>query len=92
MVDNSEYILDEARQDGDSLRLDLFYPRSEGNIKHFIIGLVDVRAANSIRVSYDFERDGWKIERPTKFEWDVNDSVCDPEWKEVAFVSEEVEG
>jgi hypothetical protein len=88
MNDIAEYILDEAIQNGDELHLDLFYPRSEDNIKHFVIGLEDIRAAQSIRVSYDFERDGWKIEKATKFEWGVNDLVCDPEWKEVAFIKE----
>jgi len=51
-----------------------------------VLNLVDVRAADPIRVSYDFERDGWKIEQSSVFEWDANDRECDPCWREVAFV------
>jgi gentisate 1,2-dioxygenase len=47
---------------------------------------MDVRAADSIRISYDHERDGWKIEQASTFEWEANDTVCDPDWQEVAFV------
>lgn len=75
------------RQFGDELHIDLWYPRNEDeSIKRFVIGLVDVRAADGIRVSYDFDRDGWKIEQASTFSWDAEDSVCDPDWQEVAFV------
>lgn len=39
----------------------LSYPRCENNPKAIEIVLSDVRAADDIRVEYDFERDGWKI-------------------------------
>ena len=71
---------------GDEFHIDLCWPRIEGNIKAFIIQLMDVRAADSIRVSYDFERDGWRIDQASIFEWDSSDEVCDPGWREVAFI------
>lgn len=73
------------------LHLDLWYPRvepirNETKVKALQIGLMDVRATDDIRVSYDFERDGWKIEQASIFSWDVDDEICDPDWQEVAFV------
>lgn len=75
-----------ARVHGDTVAIDLFYPRIEA-IKHIQVGLVDVRAADSIRIHYDFERDGYVIEQASTFEWDGNDATCDPDWQEVAFVT-----
>lgn len=66
--------------------VNLCYPRIDGNSKHVEVGLIDVRAADSIRVSYDFDRDGWKIEQALKFQWDTDDTICDRDWQEVAFV------
>ncbi len=53
---------------------------------HIQIGLMHVRAADNIRVSYDFDRDGWKIQQAQVFSWEIDDKDCDPLWKEVAFV------
>lgn len=80
-------ILQDARRRGDGLEINLWYPDAEDDtIRNFIIGLVDVRAADDIRVSYDKKRDGWKIEQASTFSWDAADKVCDPDWQEVAFV------
>jgi len=49
------------------------------------VGLVDVRAADSIRISYDFKRDGYVIKQASKFEFEIG-GVMDADWKEVAFV------
>lgn len=70
------------------LCIDIEYPRNEGNIQSLEIGLSDVRAADSIRVSYDFDRDGWKIEQASKFSWDNPEApdFGDADWKEVAFI------
>jgi len=66
--------------------VDLCYPRSEDERPNAVeVGMMCVRAADSVRVSYDFERDGWKIEQATRFCWEV-DEEPDPAWKEVAFV------
>lgn len=73
------------------LHLDLFYPRAEQDPPNLQcdsveIGLCEVRAADSILVRYDFERDGWSILQASTFEWEAEDTVCDPDWQEVAFI------
>ena len=47
---------------------------------------MDVRAADNIRISYDYDRDGWVVEQSSIFEWDADDEECDEDWQEVAFV------
>lgn len=79
-------ILDGAKLYRDGLEINLIYPRNEDSIKHLLIGLMDTRAADDLRISYDFERDGWKIEQSSIFSWDCDDEVCDPDWQEVAFI------
>jgi hypothetical protein len=67
--------------------IDWFYPEIYDDTKsHLILGLVHIRAADSIRISYDSKRDGWAIEQASIFKWDGNDKICDPCWKEVAFI------
>ena len=70
----------------DELHMDLWYPRLEGKIKKIELGLMDVRAADSIQIEYDFDRDGYSIKQASIFEWDGDDEVCDPDWREVAFI------
>ena len=65
---------------GETAYVEFFYPRTPNHVKTIEIGLEDVRAADNIRVSYDFERDGWKIEQASR------DMVDDEDWQEVAFV------
>ena len=85
--ETTDIILRDAQRYGESLHVDLWYPRNDtSTVKSIVIGLMDVRAADGIRVSYDFERDGWKIEQASTFEWDAEDEICDPDWQEVAFV------
>lgn len=84
-------IIQEAVVYGDELHIDLFYPGGHepgcGEPKSVVLGLCDVRAADDIRLSYDFERDGWKIEQASCFVWGEDDETnCDPDWQEVAFV------
>ncbi len=81
--------IDEAKIHGDTLHIDFWYPR-DGMVKYMQIGLYDVRAADDIRVSYDFERDGWKIEQQVTEADENGSTVCEEGvadvWKEVAFV------
>jgi len=80
-------ILEDATKQGDELHIDLWYPNiASSKIKKFVIGLMDVRAADDIRISYDMDRDGWKIEQASIFSWDGEDKVCNPDWQEVAFI------
>lgn len=67
-------------------RVDLSYPRCEGNHTHITVHLMDVRASDGIRLSYDFERDGWVVEQPQQLSWDADDEVCDLRWRESAFI------
>ena len=69
----------------DTQRVELLYPRSRP-VKYIEIDLIDIRASEGIRVSYDFDRDGWIIEQPTILEWDTDDEEMDCGYKEVAFV------
>jgi len=86
--ETDDLILSQARQHGDEMHIDLWYPRCETSpVKSLVIGLMDVRAADNIRVSYDFDRDGWRIEQ----EEIVTDNghyqgYADAKWIEVAFV------
>ncbi len=71
------------------IMVDLWYPRVDEEglcTKEIEVGLVDVRAADSILVSYDFDRDGYVIKQASKFEWDADDTDCDPDWQEVALI------
>jgi hypothetical protein len=84
---NKDWILKESVARGDELHINLWYPDvPENQIRKIVVGLVDVRAADDIRISYDKERDGWKIEQASTFEWDGADEKCDFDWQEVAFV------
>lgn len=75
----------EAPPKVDVVSVDLWYPRIEGNCHTVEVGLCDVRAADDIRLTYDFERDGWTISQKSGvehdgwFEWDGA-------WVEVAFI------
>lgn len=81
-----EHMAEKLSGDGTTRLIDLWYPGIDSNPLFVEIGLMHVRAADSIRISYDFERDGWKIEQASTFEWEAADEVCDPDWQEVAFV------
>ena len=83
---NKQQILDDAKVHGRVLDLELWYPRQEGQIDTLEVGLCDVRAADSIRIRYDFDRDGWAIQQASTFQWEYGDEVCDADWQEVAFI------
>lgn len=79
---------------GDTMAVNLWYPRLDGEPKYLQVGLYDVRAADDIRISYDFDRDGWVIEQAWTEDVEVPpspehkhgyiDSV--EHWQEVGFV------
>jgi len=70
----------------DTIYVELEYPRCEGSKSKIQIGIMDVRVVDNLLLEYDFDRDGWMIKKETVFEWGRDDTICDPEWKEVAFV------
>lgn len=55
----------EAKLYGDTVLVELFYPRSEGHPKFVEVGICDVRANDGVRLSYDFDEDGFRVEQPT---------------------------
>ena len=66
--------------------VELMYPEVGSNFKKIEVGLCDVRAADSIQIEYDFDRDGYSIKQASKFSWDADDKICDADWQEVAFI------
>lgn len=54
---------------GSTAVFDFIYPRTDDRVRRLRVGLEDVRAANDIRIRFDFDRDGWVIESATKFSW-----------------------
>lgn len=85
--DHEELILSQARISDQTLDIDLYYPRPQSkDATKVVLGLRDIRASDGVRLSYDFERDGWIIEQASIFEWEGDDDVCDPDWQEVAFI------
>lgn len=69
------------------LMIDLCYPRQGDDRPTTIeVGLSEVRAADSVQISYDFSRDGWSIKQASTFGWDYDDTKMDADWREVAFV------
>lgn len=77
--------MEQCKIRGNTLYAELFYPRNT-EVKYVEVDLSDIRAADGIRISYDFERDGWKIEQASTFSWSIDDGECDSDWQEVAFV------
>jgi hypothetical protein len=63
--------------------LDLYYPRLEQNPSKIVIALMDVRAAQDIHVTYDFDRDGWVISKDMSNDLDLD---AEEDLREVAFI------
>ena len=61
-------------------------PRSDDEPVALEVSLEDVRAADDIRISYDFERDGWVIQQASNTGPWPADAALDEGWQEVAFV------
>lgn len=58
---------------------------SPTSVNSVVVSLIAVRAAADIRITYDYDRDGYVISKKLVSE-DENQEVDEPEWKEVAFV------
>lgn len=95
-MDDPNQIGERQRRGIKAITVDLWYPRIDGHITHIEVGLCDVRSADSIRISYDFERDGYKIEQASTFQSQDLTGLegaeleaakdYDEDWQEVAFV------
>jgi hypothetical protein len=53
-------------EDKNVLQTELKYPYNK-EIDTIQIGISDIRAADDVRVRYDFERDGWVMEQPRQY-------------------------
>jgi hypothetical protein len=72
---------------GEEVGVTMTYPSVEGErVRHVYVNQESVRGSDGIRMHYDYERDGFVIEQASRFAWPVGDPICDPDWKEVAFI------
>ena len=81
----SRMISSESHINGDTLNIPLFDPRIS-RIKKIEISLISTRAADSILIEYDLDRDGWVVRQASVFSWAADDENCDSDWQEVAFI------
>ena len=65
---------------------EFLYPRNN-QIKFIEVGMCDVRTTDNIRISFDFERSGWKIEQSYINEIQMKDYIDASQniWEEVGF-------
>ena len=86
-------VLRETVCDGVVTEVPLWYPNAPIEGAHSVVQLelMHTRAADELRVSYDFKRDGWVVQQPV---WKINESeppTCGKyqtyidSWKEVGF-------
>lgn len=68
------------------MNINFSYPRFEPNINEIEVGLSDVRASDGIKITYDFDRDGYVIMQPY-FEEVQRDGYTEEvtHWQEVGF-------
>ncbi|KQP94127.1 hypothetical protein ASF60_13565 [Methylobacterium sp. Leaf113] len=73
---------------GDTLNVELTYPNiTVDGCRHIHVNQESVRASDGIRLSYDYDRDGWSIEQQVMIDLGgCMDTPNPDEWVEVAFV------
>jgi len=82
----------QIRRDGNTITVALWYPTCVGNATCIEVELVDVRAADSIRVCFDHERNGYVVEQPRRTqvlmgqEGEIDRYEERVEWQETAFL------
>lgn len=74
------------QEDENVVDVSLYYPRNSP-INTVELDLVEVRAADQVRVHYDFERNGWVMSQPRQYYVPIEDESFDleVEWIESAF-------
>lgn len=83
---NESNAIIEQRDNGE-LEVTLTYPDVQGKaIQCVVFDQESVRASDGIKISYDYDRDGYQIEQASRFAWGADDPDCDPDWQEVAFI------
>jgi hypothetical protein len=83
-IENIE--INKAREEN-IVHAEIMYPRSS-KVDTIQIGLCDVRAADDIRIQYDFVRDGWVIYQSRDYHPHIegNSYGLEEEWFESAFL------
>ncbi len=71
----------ETQERDGELEVYVYYPR-QTEAKAVVLDLMDVRAADAVRISYDFDRDGWVVQQHTSKK---DDPAFNGEWVEVYF-------
>lgn len=75
-----------------TLSVELTYPpytdahNVNGQVRYVVFDQESVRATDGIRIHFDFQRNGYVIEQASRFAWNTDDPICDPDWQEVAFI------
>ncbi len=69
----------------EKIRVSLSYPRIDDNPETILVELMDVRAADDIEITYDFDRDGWVIKMDKTKDMDGYMEIIE-EKVEVAFI------
>jgi hypothetical protein len=75
--------MEEIELDENGGRVCFLYPNRGEEKTYLNISLCDVRVADYIRISFDFDRDGWVIEQSYD---SLDEETCEPPWIEVAFL------
>lgn len=81
MMELKNIEIDEAKEKN-VIHVEINYPRNS-QLDTIEIGLCEVRAADDIRIKYDFKRDGWVIYQSRTFY--PNGEGFEEEWIESAF-------
>jgi hypothetical protein len=81
-----QQILKEAQIRGRVAYIELWYPEVEPNVNTIELGLMCVRAADNIRITYDYDRDGYVVLQGSQDEWPDGAPEPDCDWQEVAFI------
>lgn len=76
---------------GSTIAVELLYPPydtdpDKGRPRFMTVGIEHTRAVDDLRIWFSLDRNGWVVEQAQVFEWAGDDPVCDPQWKEVAFI------
>lgn len=79
---------DQVTRRGEVLEVELWYPGLDGHATTIEVGLTHVRAADSIQITFDFDRNGYSITQASRFMWIIGegDEGNYADWQEVAFV------
>lgn len=80
-----------AKRSGDTIHVDLWYPTVGADCRAVEVHLMCVRAANSLRVRFDHDRNGYVLEMEDILAHESHPNACSqlntPSYSEVGFVA-----